>query len=86
MTTSHRLRDLRAAAVLVLVLAAVTIPGSAWWSGPVLLTLTPTHGVHLADLGVVAMGLLVAVQAWRAGVLRSVGARVPASRLDVARV
>jgi hypothetical protein len=54
------------------VLALIVIPGSDPWSGPVLLTLSRTHGVHLADLGVVALGLAL---------LGSVMAqRLPASR------
>jgi hypothetical protein len=35
----------------------------------VLLTLTATHGVHLADLLVVALGLLVTLRAARYGLL-----------------
>ena len=48
---------------LVSVLAAYVVPGSHSWSGPVLRTLTATHGVHLADLLVVALGLLVVLRA-----------------------
>lgn len=57
------------------VLAVIVIPGSDPWSGPVLLTLSRTHGVHLADLGVVALGaaLLAAVAAQRMPVLRTGG-------------
>jgi hypothetical protein len=58
-------RGVGAAALLVVALAAVVLPGSSWWSGPVLLTLTRTHGVHLTDLSVVAMALAVAVAACR---------------------
>jgi hypothetical protein len=64
-----RAREVRALLTLVSVLAAYVIPGSHSWSGPVLLVLTPTHGVHLADLAVVALGLLVVLRAQRAGLL-----------------
>jgi hypothetical protein len=64
-----RAREVRALLTLVSVLAAYVIPGSHSWSGPVLLVLTPTHGVHLADLLVVALGLLVVLRAQRAGLL-----------------
>ena len=66
---ADRLRETRALMTLVAVLAAYVIPGSHSWSGPVLLVLTPTHGVHLADLLVVALGLLVVLRAERAGLL-----------------
>jgi hypothetical protein len=56
------LRDpLPTAALTVVLLAALVIPGSSAWSGPVLLVLAPTHGVHLTDLGVVALALVVVV-------------------------
>ena len=64
-----RAREARALMTLVAVLAAYVIPGSHSWSGPVLLTLTATHGVHLADLLVVALGLLVFLRAGRDGLL-----------------
>jgi hypothetical protein len=64
-----RARETRALMTLVAVLAAYVIPGSHAWSGPVLLTLTATHGVHLADLLVVALGLLVTLRAARYGLL-----------------
>jgi hypothetical protein len=64
-----RAREVHALSTLVAVLAAYVIPGSHSWSGPVLLVLTPTHGVHLADLLVVALGLLVLLRAQRAGLL-----------------
>ena len=64
-----RAREVRTLMTLVTVLAAYVIPGSHSWSGPVLLVLTPTHGVHLADLLVVALGLLVLLRAQRAGLL-----------------
>lgn len=67
----RREAELCAAALHVVVLAAVLIPGSTPWSGPVLLALTPTHGVHLTDLGVVALGLAVLVAAWRRGLVRA---------------
>ena len=58
------------AAAAVALLAVLVIPGSTAWSGPVLLSLTPTHGVHLLDLGVVGLGLALAVavsaRAWPA--------------------
>ena len=65
----HRVdAPLSLAAAVVALLAVVVIPGSTPWSGPVLLSLTATHGVHLLDLGVVALGLALAVavaaQAW----------------------
>ena len=65
------LRDLTSAALHVLVLAVAVVPGSVPWAGPVLLTLSLEHGlgVHLADLAVVALGLLVPVEALRRGVL-----------------
>ena len=66
-----RARETRALMTLVAVLAAYVIPGSHAWSGPVLLTLTATHGVHLADLLVVALGLLVTLRAARYGLLTS---------------
>jgi hypothetical protein len=64
-----RAREMRALMTMVAVLAAYVIPGSHAWSGPVLLTLTATHGVHLADLLVVALGLLVTLRAARYGLL-----------------
>jgi hypothetical protein len=64
-----RARETRALMTLVAVLAAYVIPGSHSWSGPVLLTLTATHGVHVADLLVVAVGLLVTLRAVRDGLL-----------------
>lgn len=70
MELDRHARDLRASAVLVLLLAVLVIPGSSPVSGPALLTLTPTHGVHLADLGVVALGLLVLLVAHRKAGLR----------------
>jgi hypothetical protein len=78
-----RAREVRALMTLVAVLAAYVIPGSHSWSGPVLLTLTATHGVHLADLLVVALGLLVTLRAVRDGLLaqsvrRSAMTAVPA--------
>ena len=66
---SARVLELRALTTLVTVLAAYVIPGSHSWSGPVLVVLTPTHGVHLADLLVVALGLLVLLRAQRFGLL-----------------
>jgi len=58
----HRVdAPLSLAAAVVALLAVLVIPGSSPWSGPVLLSLTPTHGVHLLDLGVVALGLVLAV-------------------------
>jgi hypothetical protein len=66
---ADRLRETRALMTLVAVLAAYVIPGSHSWSGPVLLALTATHGVHLADLLVVALGLLVTLRAARHGLL-----------------
>jgi len=62
-----RLRETRASMTLVAVLALCVIPGSHSRSGPVLLTLSATHGVHLADLPVVASGLLVVLRATRDG-------------------
>ena len=59
------------AAAVVTLLAVLVIPGSTAVSGPVLLSLTATHGVHLLDLGVVALGLALAVavaaRAWPVG-------------------
>ncbi len=65
----HRVdASLSLASAVVALLAVLVIPGSGPWSGPVLLTLTATHGVHLLDLGVVALGLVlalaVAARAW----------------------
>ena len=58
----HRVdAPLSLAAAVVALLAVVVIPGSTTWSGPVLLRLTATHGVHVLDLGVVALGLVLAV-------------------------
>jgi hypothetical protein len=60
------LRDrLPTAALAVVLLPALVIPGSSAWSGPALLVLTPTHGAHLTDLGVVALALAVVVEAVR---------------------
>ena len=42
-------------ALLVVLVAALALVDSYPWSGPVLLTLTDTHGVHAADLVVVAL-------------------------------
>ena len=49
------------ATAVVALLAVLIIPGSTAVSGPVLLSLTATHGVHVLDLGVVALGLVLAV-------------------------
>lgn len=58
----HRVdAPLSLAAAAVVLLALLVIPGSTAVSGPVLLTLTPTHGVHLLDLAIVALGLALAV-------------------------
>ena len=58
----HRVdAPLSLAAAVVTVLAGLVIPGSTPWSGPVLLSLSTTHGVHLLDLAVVALGLALAV-------------------------
>ena len=45
----------------VALLALVVVPGSHSWSGPVLMTLSESrgHGVHLSDLGVLALAALV---------------------------
>ena len=45
-------------AVAVLVVAALALVDSYPWSGPVLLTLSDTHGVHAADLPVVGLAAL----------------------------
>ena len=42
-------------AVAVVVVAGLALVNSHAWSGPVLLTLSRTHGVHAADLPVVAL-------------------------------
>ena len=42
-------------ALLVVVVAALALVDSYPWSGPVLLSLTATHGVHAADPAVVAL-------------------------------
>jgi hypothetical protein len=65
----HRVdAPLSLAAAVVALLAVLVIPGSTPWSGPVLLSLTATHGVHVMDLAVVALGLalaaVVAARAW----------------------
>ena len=58
----HRVdAPLSLATAVVALLAVLVVPGSTVWSGPVLLSLTATHGVHLLDLGVVALGLALAV-------------------------
>jgi hypothetical protein len=58
----HRVdAPLSLAAAVVALLAVLVIPGSTAVSGPVLVSLTATHGVHLLDLGVVALGLALAV-------------------------
>ena len=58
----HRVdAPLSLAASVVALLTVLVIPGSTPWSGPVLLSLTATHGVHLLDLGVVTLGLALAV-------------------------
>lgn len=62
--------DLWAAALQAVLLAAVLVPGQVPWSGPVLLSLTATHGVHLGDLAVVALWLLVLAAAGQRGLLR----------------
>ena len=81
MCSPRQARDVRAAALLVLVLAAWVIPGSKPWSGPVLLSLTASHGVHVADLGVVALAAVVAVAAYRLGVLQAPAVLVRPGRL-----
>jgi len=68
--TQISIRDIRALAALVVALALAVIPGAGPWSGPVLMSLTRTHGVHLADLGVVALGLVVAALAMGCEALR----------------
>ena len=73
----HRVdTSLSLAAAVVALLAVVIIPGSKPWSGPVLVSLTATHGVHLLDLVPVALGLVlaaaVAARAWP----QTAGARV----------
>ena len=61
------------ATAVVALLAVLIIPGSTAVSGPVLLSLTATHGVHVLDLGVVALGLVLAVavaaRAWPVAVV-----------------
>lgn len=88
----HRVdAPLSLAAAVVALLAVLVIPGSTAWSGPVLLSLTPTHGVHLLDLGVVALGLALAVavsaRAWPAVPARAwlpAGPGVPQQRAATA--
>ena len=65
----HRVdAPLSLATAVVALLAVLVVPGSTAWSGPALLALSATHGVHLLDLGVVALGMALAVavarQAW----------------------
>ena len=81
----HRVdAPLSLAAAVVALLAVVVIPGSTPWSGPVVLTLTATHGVHVLDLGVVALGLVLAVavaaRAWPQPALT----RIPSPRAATA--
>ena len=45
-------------ALMVVLVAGLALVDSYPWSGPVLLTLTDTHGVHAADLVVVALAAL----------------------------
>ena len=81
----HRVdAPLSLAAAVVALLAVLVIPGSTPWSGPVLLSLTATHGVHVLDLGVVALGLVLAVAvAGRAWPQPAVG-RIPLPRAATA--
>ncbi len=79
----HRVdAPLSLAAAVVTLLAVLVIPGSTAVSGPVLVSLTATHGVHVLDLGVVALGLALAVavaaRAW------PVEVRVPQPRAATA--
>jgi len=81
----HRVdTPLSLAAAVVSLLAVLVVPGSTAVSGPVLLSLTATHGVHLLDLGVVALGLALAVavaaRAWPQPVTPPGVLRVPQPR------
>ncbi len=85
----HRVdAPLSLAAAVVALLAVLVIPGSTAVSGPVLLSLTATHGVHVLDLGVVALGLALAVavaaRAWPVVRVRPVGGPVPSQRAATA--
>jgi hypothetical protein len=84
----HRVdAHLSLATAVVALLALLVVPGSTAWSGPVLLRLTAAHGVHLLDLGVVALGLALAVavarRAWPQPVVLRV-ASVPRPRAATA--
>ena len=72
------------AAGVVALLAVVIIPGSKPWSGPVLVSLTATHGVHLLDLGVVALGLALAVAVSARAWPQPVVTRIPLPRAATA--
>ena len=81
----HRVdAPLSLAAAVVALLAVLVIPGSTPWSGPVLLTLTPTHGVHLLDLGVVALGLALAVAVTARAWPQPAVTRIPSPRAATA--
>jgi hypothetical protein len=58
----------------------LVLPGSGPWSGPVVLSLTATHGVHLLDLGVVALGLALTVAVTSRAWPQPVAPRVPQPR------
>jgi hypothetical protein len=81
----HRVdAPLSLAAAVVALLAVLVIPGSTPWSGPVLLSLTATHGVHLLDLGVVALGLALAVAVTARAWPQPVVTRIPSPRAATA--
>jgi hypothetical protein len=81
----HRVdAPLSLAAAVVALLAVLVIPGSTAWSGPVLLSLTATHGVHLLDLGVVALGLALALAVSARAWPQPAVARIPSPRAATA--
>lgn len=81
----HRVdAPLSLAAAVVALLAVVVIPGSTPWSGPVVLSLTATHGVHVLDLAVVALGLALAVAVAARAWPQPAAARIPSPRAATA--
>lgn len=76
--------SLSLAAAAVALLAVLVIPGSTPWSGPVLLGLTATHGVHVTDLVVVALGLALAVAVTSRAWPQPLVVRVPQPRAATA--
>lgn len=56
-----------AGAVAIGVLVVMAVAGRSRLSGPVLLSLSGTHGVHAGDLAAVVLGAMAVIAVWLLG-------------------